>query len=176
MVLIYLLVFLFGAVYLTLKYIFSYWKRKGFPYIEPTLLFGNLGPCGMHKSSLGLNIRDLYDKSTDAIVGIYLFFRPALLVCDAELAKTILTTDFAHFHDRGVFNGDPKKDPIAENIFAMEGQKWKTIRNKLSPTFTSGKLRAMIPTVLRIGEKLSDKLDLSAANAEIIDIKELSVR
>lgn len=176
MVLLYLLVFLFGAVYLALKYVFSYWKRKGFPFIEPTLLFGNLGPCTMHKCSLGTNIRDLYEKSSEPIVGIYCYFRPALLVCDAELVKSMLTTDFASFHDRGIFNGDPKTDPIAENILSMEGQKWKTVRNKISPTFTSGKLRAMIPSVLRIGEKLSDKLDLSAANAEIIDIKELSVR
>lgn len=176
MVLIYLLLLLISVIYLSLKYVFSHWKRRGVPYIEPTLLFGNLGPVAMQRISVGALFRKLYEQSSDAVVGMYIFTRPALLVRDAEIVKRVLSTDFAHFQDRGVANGDPVTDPVAESIFGMKAHQWKAIRNRISPSFSSGKLRAMIPTVLPIGEKLCSKFGLSADNSEAIEIKELCVR
>lgn len=176
MVLIYLLLLLISVIYLSLKYVFSYWKRRGVPYIEPTLLFGNLGPVAMQRLSVGASLQKLYEQSSDAVVGIYLFTRPALLVRDAEIVKRVLSTDFAHFRDRGIANGDPVADPVADNFFGMEFHKWKATRSRLSPTFSTGKLRAMIPNVLPIGDKLCEKLGSSADTAEAIEIKELCVR
>lgn len=173
---LYLISFLIGVIYLIINYVFSYWQRKNIPFIKPTLLFGNLGPSIRRQISIGVNLKNLYDTSNEPIVGIYSLFRPMLLIRDAEIAKTILTTDFSYFHDRGVMNGDPKTDPICENIFGMDGLKWKSIRSKISPTFTLGKLRVMIPTVLKIGDILQKKLDKSAENSDIIDIKELCAR
>lgn len=172
----YLLLFIISASYLTLNYIFSYWKRRNIPYLKPTLLLGNLGPCLRGQASIGVNLQNLYESTNEAVVGIYSLFRPMLLIRDAEIIKNMLTTDFSYFHDRGVTNGHPKIDPIAHNMFGMEGLKWKATRAAISPAFTAGKLRTMIPTVLDIGENLRKKLAVSAENGDIIDIKELCVR
>lgn len=169
------IILILTLVYLYLKFIFSYWQRKGFPYIEPTIPLGNLGLVATRKTSFGLNIAELYKRSTEPIVGIYLFFRPALLVRDAELVKKVLVNDFASFHDRGVFC-NPKHDPLSETLFAMPGKKWKNLRSKLSPSFTSGKLKSMLPTIMVVGENLKNYLAPLADKSEVVEMKDVLSR
>lgn len=176
MLFLYLLVFVLSAAYLTLKYVYTYWRRKGFPCIEPTIPFGNIAAATLRKQSLGMNLYDLYRKTNEGIVGVYMLFTPSLLVRDAELVKAILTTDFAHFTDRGIFHADAKVDPMALNIFSMKGQMWKSMRTKLTPAFTSGKLKAMMPTIIDISENLTRKLEPMAENGEIVEMKDLMTR
>lgn len=123
---------------------------------------------------MGINLYDLYKSSSEPIIGIYLLFRPALLVRDADLAKNMLTTDFAHFYDRGIYHNP--QDPIADHMLMLPGQKWKQIRSKLTPTFTSGKLKGMMPAILQIAENLKQNLLSSAQKEEIVEMKDLLMR
>lgn len=81
---------------------YSSWSRRGFPEISPSIPLGNLGAVVSGKKSVGVQLHDLYFQSQAPMVGIYLFFKPALLLRDPELIKRVLVTDFEHFHDRGV--------------------------------------------------------------------------
>lgn len=123
---------------------------------------------------MGMNLYDLYKSSTEPIVGIYLLFRPALLVRDADLIKSMLTTDAKSFYDRGIYHNP--NDPIANNMLMMTGQEWKSTRTKLTPTFTSGKLKGMMPTIIGIGEKLRGKVSKMADINGTIEIKDLTIR
>lgn len=101
--------------------IFSYWRRRGFPYETPSVLWGNLGDVMARRVSFGVHMYELYKKTTAPLVqGIFFFYRPALLVTDAALATQILEQDFASFHDRGNFY-NPKTDPISSHLFNMPG-------------------------------------------------------
>jgi len=141
------------ALFAYIKWNFSYWKRKGFPYEEPKIPFGTLDSVRTRERSLGMAIYDAYRNSKEKYLGIYLLFRPALLVRDAELARDILTKDFTSFHDRGIYV-DEENDPMSGNLFALQGQKWKTLRTKLAPSFTSGKLKSMFGTIDDISNKM----------------------
>lgn len=170
-----LLVLLLTALYLYLRYVFSYWQRKGFPYVEPSIPWGNLSLVALRKTSFGINISELYNKSREPFVGIYFFFRPGILIRDAELTKKILATDFNSFYDRGVYcNG--KQDPLSETLFALPGKRWKNLRSKLSPTFTSGKLKGMFSTILEVGENLEKYLVPLANRSEVVDMKDILSR
>jgi len=65
----------------------------------------------------------------------------------------MVTKDFASFHDRGVYV-DEENDPMSAGLFQLEGASWRTLRAKLTPSFTSGKLKAMFETSDSIGDKL----------------------
>lgn len=175
MVTFYLILLLVTIIFLYLKYVFTHWKRKGFPFIQPKIPFGNLDLVATRKTSLGVNLHEVYKETKEPIIGIYLLFQPALLVRDAELVKNILVTDFDSFHDRGIYC-NPKKDPQSAHLLALPGQKWKTLRAKLTPIFTSGKLKGMLPSVISIGEKLQDHLKPAADNEDIVEIKDLLCR
>lgn len=163
------------AVYLYLRYIYSYWYRNGFPYIQPKIPIGNLDQVAKREKSFGVNLYSLYKQSTEPLVGVYLLFRPALLVRDASLVHRMMVNDFASFHDRGVYC-NPKYDPMSENLFAMTGDRWKAMRATFTPSFTLGKLKAMLPNILAEGERVMKYLEKTADNQGVVEIKDLMSR
>lgn len=175
MIYILLSLLLATAVYLYLRHVYSYWSRHGFPYLVPSIPAGNLKRLTKREKCFGEALFELYRQSTEPFVGIYLLFKPALLIRDANLIQKILTTDFANFHDRGVYC-NPKCDPMSENIFAMSGYRWKTMRAKLSPTFTTGKLKAMLPTIMAEGDRLMNYMDQFASNEDVVEFKDIMSR
>lgn len=61
-------------------------------------------------------------------------------------------------------------------MLMMTGQEWKTTRAKLTPTFTSGKLKGMMPIIMSIGEKLRNRISIAVEKNETVEIKDLSIR
>lgn len=162
---------LVATLALWLRHIYSHWAREGVPHLKPTVPFGNLADVILRRTSFGINLFNLYRSSSDAVLtGIYLLYRPALLVRDADLAHVMLTTDFRCFHDRGTFHS-PQHDPLTSHLFNMTGDTWRTYRAKLTPSFTSGKLRSMLPTILVEGENLKRFMQPLAAGRQVVQMK-----
>ncbi|KAH8293470.1 hypothetical protein KR054_000708 [Drosophila jambulina] len=167
------IVLLVGAVtllYVYLKWTFSYWDRQGFPSTGVSIPFGALDAVRRGKRSFGMAIYDMYNSTKEPVIGMYLTLRPALLVREAQLAHDILVKDFGSFHDRGVYV-DEENDPMSAGLFQMEGSNWKTLRAKLTPSFTSGKLKAMFETSNAVGDKmiahLREQLPQSGGSQEV---------
>ncbi|KAK7080460.1 Cytochrome P450 3A4 [Halocaridina rubra] len=81
--------------------------------------------------------------------GIYEFLNPILIVGDPELMKNILVKDFDHFVNRRkqtVMTNE--RDSVMNHMLtSKEGDDWKALRSVMSPTFTSGRMKAMFPLV-----------------------------
>ncbi|KAH8316063.1 hypothetical protein KR074_011204 [Drosophila pseudoananassae] len=163
----------FGWFYL--KHHYDYWQRRGFPvYKQSGIPFGCLDSVWRQERSMGLAIHDVYLRTKEKVVGIYLLFRPGVLIRDAALARRVLTQDFASFHDRGVYV-DEKNDPLNANLFSLQGQSWRSMRHTLSPCFTSGKLKAMYSTSEDIGDKMVAHLQkvLPEKGSQEVDMKKI---
>lgn len=64
-------------------------------------------------------MRNLYHNYRTPYVGIWLFWRPALVVNSVEIGRRILISDATNFRDRLVTSGD--SDPIGKhNLFTVK--------------------------------------------------------
>lgn len=144
------------AFYLYVKHSQSYWEKQNVPTPPFHFLLGHSLPRIQKTRSSWELLDDYYRQFKGAAdyVGLYFATEPALLVLDLDLVKRIIITDFAVFNSRGVYVNE-KDDPISEHLFSMGGQKWRKLRNKLSPIFTSGKLKMMYPTIVQIADQLT---------------------
>lgn len=155
----------------------NYWKDRGVPCMEPSLLLGNLDGVGT-KIHNNYNVELVYEhfKIGNKFCGYYLLQTPRLIILDLDLVKNILIKDFNNFVDRGIYN-NAEVDPLSGHLFAIEGEKWRNLRNKLSPTFTSGKMKMMYPIIQSYAKGLVELVEeLSQNNTNGLDIKNICTR
>ncbi|KAM7341466.1 cytochrome P450 6g1-like [Cochliomyia hominivorax] len=162
-------------VYYWCKYTFSYWQRKGIPYIKPTPIIGNTKEAFLLKTHFGLHISDIYNDpkmSSEPVVGIYVFNQPALIIREPELLKSILIKDFNYFNNR-FSRCDPHGDALGNNnLFFARDSYWKELRTKITPVFTSGKIKQMYPLMLEVSSQLEQYLAQKGNNFEA-EVKEI---
>jgi len=165
-----------AAVYVYFKVSFNYWKRRNVPYAKPTFPFGNFGDMLFRKASIGHLFENIYKElDGEKYGGTYGFTKPAVIFRDPDIIKNVLVKDFSSFHDRG-FYVDEELDPLFGHLFLLQGKRWRNLRVKLSPTFTSGKMKMMFQTLVDCGIELRSILEKSASDEEIIEIKDILAR
>lgn len=77
------------------------------------------------------------------MIGLFSFTKPVYFIRDPELYKQLAIKDFDSFEDRK-FVLDAKNDRLFGNtLVQLEGQRWRDMRNTLSPSFTGTKMRRM---------------------------------
>ncbi|XP_055689323.1 cytochrome P450 6g1-like [Lutzomyia longipalpis] len=155
----------------------SYWEKHGVSYISGPPLIGALKEAMLFRQSFAELFSDLYGKfKNDPITGVYFFHKPSLIVRDPELIKRILVKDFQHFVDRGI-SSDPIYDKIGrDGLFVAKGTQWKNIRNKVSPVFTTGKLKNFFVLMENVSRVLEQKLSSEIGQQESMEyeMKELA--
>ncbi|GAB0087592.1 Cytochrome P450 [Sergentomyia squamirostris] len=172
--LIILILLIVGYFYVIKKH--KYWENLGFPYAKPQFFFGNVRGIGTSKHSSQL-FQEAYRemKNKGIIGGIYFFVQPVAIVLDLDILKNILVKDFQYFHDRGMYVNE-RDDPLSGHLFSLPGQKWKVMRAKLSPTFTSGKMKMMHSTIVAVAKELQKTLHPYAMNREDIELRDFLAR
>ncbi|KAK4878614.1 hypothetical protein RN001_011120 [Aquatica leii] len=143
------------------KWVYKYWERLGVPYLVPSIPFGNNKELILLNQSVGeLSAQHYRTAKAKGYkhVGIFGFIRPEYMPIDLKLLKHILAKDFNYFSDRG-FYYDEEHDPLSGNLFLLGGNKWKKIRSKLTPTFTSGKMKMMFNSVIECSQMLKQAID-----------------
>lgn len=155
-----------------MKRIYSYWDRNGFKTLPGFYYVLGHFKFDIGRKAFADTIFRLYNCN-ERFIGIYFLFSPKLLLRDPELIRTVLIKDFAWFTDRGVHSNE-ELEPLSAHLFALPGEKWKQLRPKLSPTFSSGKLKAMFPTLIECGSTLQNHLNKLFETGDLLDITEIS--
>lgn len=168
--------FVIVGLYLFVKKKFEFFKKNGTLHMKPnSWLLGNLGEVTT-KIHIVDFFRQTYEtfKGKDVIAGYYSMFTPTILVLDLETIKNITIKDFNYFSHRGVYVNE-EEDPISGHLFSLDGEKWKFLRNKLSPVFTSGKVKMMYHTISDKGAGLVKAIE-KASTTGSVEMKEMANR
>lgn len=147
-------------------------QAKGVLCLEPSFPLGSMNGVG-RTVHLVDRTQEIYDafKKRDKIAGFYMLLKPTIMLLDLDLIKNVLIKDFHNFTDRGVYS-NKDSDPVSAHMFALEGAEWKFIRTKLSPTFTTGKIKAMFGTVVETSEQLVKAID----SEKVFEVRDLCNR
>ncbi|XP_054083359.1 probable cytochrome P450 6a13 [Zeugodacus cucurbitae] len=147
-----LTLFLLLITYLRYKY--QYWQLLGVPQLKMNFIFGNFFRIkSIHKAELFHEVyREFRGKAN--LVGTYIFTQPIAVVLDLDLVKSILIKDFHKFTNR--FVQRKIGSGVRNNLFSLHGEKWRPLRTKLTPTFTSAKMKFMFSTVVVVARQLEE--------------------
>ncbi|XP_017480335.1 PREDICTED: cytochrome P450 6g1-like [Rhagoletis zephyria] len=156
-VIIGLLTALLTVIYVWYRYTYDYWMRHKIPFIKPFPLIGNVQVLFTLSNSFFLYLSDVYKDSRmskAAAVGIYIINKPALVLREPELIKSVLVQEFPRFSSR-VAACDPHGDTLgSNNVFFARNPQWRELRTRISPVFTSVKIKQMYELMTEIGSEL----------------------
>nr|QRY28566.1 cytochrome P450 CYP6CY6 [Sitobion avenae] len=153
---------------------FKKWENLNVPYIKPIPLFGNFLNVALGKEHHLEFYKKFYHKFAGRkYAGVFQMRLPILMIIDPEIINDVLIKDFSSFPNRG-FSMDFKANPLSNNLFFMENPQWKTIRNKLTPAFTSGKLKVMYDQIKECGGELMKNIDIDLKkNGDEIEVRDI---
>nr|AGN52753.1 cytochrome P450 [Laodelphax striatellus] len=160
-------------VHLYLSRARNYWKDKGVPYLPPgSPLFGNMTDVILKRASMGENLVKMYkDLEGHKLGGYFQFQTPVLMVRDPELINNFLIKDFGNFHDRNLPVSEDF-DLMGSGLVSMTGQRWRSLRYKLTPTFTSGKLKRMFSQIVSCSDDIIEHV-ATLPKGEAIEVRDL---
>ncbi|XP_026328267.1 cytochrome P450 6B6-like [Hyposmocoma kahamanoa] len=157
---------------------FKYWHERGIKHDKPIPMFGNnLQNYLMQKSVTQVAVDMYWKYSSEKVVGFFRSTRPELVIRDPEIAKRILTIDFPFFYPRGLNPHKTVIEPLLRNLFFADGDLWRLLRQRMTPAFTTAKLKAMFPLISSRAERLRATITAAAeGNSRVLDARDIMAR
>ncbi|CAG2102769.1 unnamed protein product [Medioppia subpectinata] len=147
---------------------FKYWSSRGIDGPKPIVGFGTLYQI-FFKPLTDVNTENF--KKYGKIYGTFLGTKPVLMIADPELTKEMNIKDFHLFVNRNDFvTGDSLND---RSMFNLMDDEWKNMRSIISPTFSSGKMKAMHPIIVDCTQRLEEYLEKKAVTGEEVEMKKI---
>nr|XP_032826368.1 cytochrome P450 3A8-like isoform X3 [Petromyzon marinus]XP_032826369.1 cytochrome P450 3A8-like isoform X3 [Petromyzon marinus] len=156
--------FILSVIYLLWPY--RIFKKMGVPGPTPLPLFGTF----LHYSKGFRAFDEESFQRYGRVWGIYDGRLPVLMVADTNMLKQILVKDCLEF-----FTNHRKiglNELFGEGLSTVDDEQWKRIRNILSPTFSSGKIKQMYPLILRCADVLVKNLHEKCQSGKSVDLKQ----
>ncbi|KAL6031640.1 hypothetical protein STEG23_000574 [Scotinomys teguina] len=143
-------------------------KKLGIPGPKPLPFLGSI--FAYHQKGFWEFDKECH-KKFGRMWGFYEGRRPILAITDPDMIKTVLVKEcYSTFTNRRVFG---PAGILKKAISIAENDEWKRIRALLSPTFTSGKLKEMLPIINQYAEVLVRNMRRGSENGEPISMKDI---
>ncbi|XP_068628983.1 cytochrome P450 6B5-like [Battus philenor] len=119
-----------------------YWKKRGVKFYAKNRVFGPAGVFMMSNRPMFDIFDEIYNMyPEEPAIGVGSLVTPALFVKDPSNVQHVLQLDFNSFNHRGFDINEG--DNLADNILFMNGNRWKLMRQSMTPLFSSSKIKNM---------------------------------
>nr|XP_031842466.1 cytochrome P450 6A1-like [Nomia melanderi] len=157
--------------YMTWKY--DFWIKHGIPGPKPKLFFGTSKDLILARTTLGHYTKQVYDEFNGTpLIGLFMGRQPTLFLNSLDLIKDVLIKDFNKFSDRGFKY--LQVEPLSQNILNLEPAQWRPLRSKLSPVFSSGKLKDMYSFIVDCSTNVIKYLDRVVEKGDIVKVRNIT--
>nr|XP_060642872.1 cytochrome P450 3A9-like [Anolis sagrei ordinatus] len=144
---------------------YNFFKKLGIPGPRPLPFIGTIREHRIGVNNFDQQSHEKYGK----IWGLFDGRQPVMAILDPAIIKVILVKHFyTHFTNRRDFGLNGELDT---SIAITRDEHWKRIRTVLSPNFTSGRLKEMLPIINHYGKMLEESVQKKVENEESIDLK-----
>ncbi|XP_050397360.1 cytochrome P450 3A13 [Patella vulgata] len=159
-----IVILLGAAFYIYITWTHSIFKNAGIPGPVPGLLGVVLEYSKRSMGNIDIELHKKYGK----VIGFFHTRQPILSVADPETIKDICVKHFSKFVNRA--NILPLDKYERGFLSLARGAKWKSSRSILTPTFSSGKLREMMPLMHTCTDNLLKNLEQYAGSGKSVDV------
>ncbi|XP_019700138.1 cytochrome P450 9e2-like [Harpegnathos saltator] len=150
----------------------TYWKKRGVPYIRMIPAMEMSWKMFLRRITVIEFSQFIHNYMPDAkYIGHMDMGTPTVFLHDPELIRDVMVKDFDYFPDHRI--GSEEIDPLfSKNVFALRGNRWKKMRNTLSPSFTASKMKAMFELISKCSREFVEYLADHPELCSSIDTKE----
>ncbi|KAL7737680.1 hypothetical protein ACLKA6_006080 [Drosophila palustris] len=142
------------SVLLALLYKFSMapyrsFKDRGIVHEPPKPFIGNLSLRVLFGRTPFIQMLiDNYQKFKEhKIYGFYNIREPFFVLHDTELIKKVFIQDFDHFTNHRSLIPEFSESLFSKCLIVLKDDKWREMRNTLTPSFTGSKLKTMFELI-----------------------------
>ncbi|KAM6155273.1 cytochrome P450 3A4-like isoform 1-T1 [Rhynchocyon petersi] len=142
-------------------------KKLGIPGPKPLPFFGTILAYRKSLWDFDMSCSKKYGK----LWGFYDGQQPVIAITDPNIIKTVMVKEcYSNFTNRRAFG------PVGfmkSAVSVAEDEEWKRMRTLLSPTFTSGKLKEMVPIISQYGDVLVKHLREESEKGKPVALKNI---
>ena len=164
---------LISLVYLQL----TYWKKNKVPYVRAGPIFGTAWKVFFRRITFPDYCKFIYNYYPNVrYVGVMDFATPTVILRDPRLISEMFVKNFKHFPNHRSFVSE-EADPIfGRNVFSLKDDRWREMRNTLSPFFTGNKMRFMFELVSKCSNNFVDYLYRHSEFHSAVELKDIFTR
>uniref|UniRef100_A0A6P7GFV2 Cytochrome P450 9e2-like n=1 Tax=Diabrotica virgifera virgifera TaxID=50390 RepID=A0A6P7GFV2_DIAVI len=149
---------------------FRYWDQYGVKTVSSIYLLKELVKVYCRQRIMTDMCKNVYNAIPNArYFGVYQFSKPALVLKDADLITELTTKHFDHFTDHQYMISEKFEPMWGKSLFIIKGQRWRTIRHIISPSFTSNKLKIMFGLITDSAKNFTDHF--LQKNEDVIEVE-----
>lgn len=93
--------------------------------------------------------------------------RPNFVITDPEMIKQITIKDFDSFMNHDKFFDESVDKLFGKSLFQMFDERWRNMRNSLSPIFTSAKMKMMFGILTECAQEFIEHFDKNSSKISV---------
>ncbi|XP_029910174.1 thromboxane-A synthase-like [Myripristis murdjan] len=145
---------------------FSVLSQCGVKHPKPLPFFGNMF---MFRQGFYEPYNDLI-KKYGRVCGYYLGRNPVVVIADPDMIKQVAVKEFSCFNNRFDKAMAISTKPMIDSLLMLRDERWKRVRSILTPSFSTAKMKEMVPLINTSTGTLMNNLDAYAKTGEAFDL------